>query len=182
MNLRLSSADIVSVFRGSAMFHFRFLLPVMLALLLPALSFAKDQKRSIVDPANKQQFAEQAAAIRDAMKRGGRFQYLTVDELNSVNEQLDAIAAMLQRRETERFGSDEQLDLLQAQENANAILTRRDGDSLICERRAPTGSNFKIKKCVTYTEHMRTREDTQQTFSDQIRRPPADFCNIPGKC
>ncbi|WP_313914879.1 hypothetical protein [Tahibacter sp.] len=164
------------------MFHLRFVLPLMLALLVPALSFAKDQKRSIVDPADKQQFADQAAAIRDAMKPGGRFQYLTVEERKAVNEHFDAIAAMLERRETERFGSDEQLDLLQAQENANAILTRRDGDRLICERRAPTGSNFKIKKCVTYTEHMKSRDETQQTFSDQIRRTPADFCNIPGKC
>lgn len=164
------------------MFHLRIVLPFMLALLLPALSLARDQKRSIVDPADKQQFADQAAAIRDAMKPGGRFQYLTVEERAVVNEHFGVIAAMLERRETERFGSDEQLDLLQAQENANAILTRRDGDRLICERRSPTGSNFKIKKCVTYTEHMKARDETQQVFSDQIRRTQADFCNIPEKC
>jgi len=163
------------------MFRLRFVLTAMLALL-PALSFAKDQKPSIVDPSSKQRFADQVAAIRDAMKPGGRFQYQTAEERTAVNEHLDAIAAMRERRETERFGSDEQLDLLQAQENDNAILTGRDGDRLICERRAPTGSNFKTKKCVTYTEHMRTRVETQQTFSDQIRRTPADFCNIPGKC
>lgn len=164
------------------MFLLRFVLPVMLALLIPALSFAKDRNRSIVDPSNRQQFADQTAAIREAMKPGGRFQYLTVEERTALDQHFDAITALLERRETQRFGSDEQLDLLQAQENANAILNRRDGDRLICERRAPTGSNFKIKKCVTYTEHMKTRDETQQTFSDQIRRTPADFCNIPGKC
>lgn len=164
------------------MFRLRLILPLVFALVLPVLSFAKDQKRSIVDPADRQQFADQVAAIRDAMKPGGRFQYLTVEERNAVNEHLDAIAVMLERRETQRFGSDEQLDLLQAQENANAILTRRDGDRLICERRAPTGSNFKIKKCVTYTEHMKTRDETQQAFSDHMRRPPADFCRDPAKC
>jgi len=88
------------------MFHFRFVLPVLLALLLPGLSLAKDQKRLIVDPANRPQFAEQVAAIRDAMKPGGRFQYLTGEERDSVNEHLDAITAMLKRREAERFGSD----------------------------------------------------------------------------
>lgn len=151
-------------------------------LLLPLLSFAKDKDKRIIQAANRAQFAELTASIREEMKPDGRFQFLTETERASVNLYLDTIAGTLAKGDPDTLHYDEKMELLAVQENANAILTQRDGNRMICERRSPTGSHFKVKKCMTYAEHVRTREDAQRDFSDNMRRPPADYCMDPKKC
>lgn len=158
-------------------------LVILAALLLsPLLSSAKDGDKSIIQAANRAQFAELTASIREEMQPQGRFQFVTETERTSVNQYLDTIAGILAQGDPDTLHYDVKMDLLAAQENANAILTQRDGNRMICERRSPTGSHFKVKKCMTYAEQVKLREDAQKDFSDNKRSSPARACGNPNQC
>jgi hypothetical protein len=156
---------------------------VLAALTLtPGLGQAKESSLPIVDAERQERFADQAAAIRQEMKPGGRFEYVTGQERNEVERQLDTIAALLEKRAGNRLGDNDQLDLLAAQETANAILTQRDGRRLICDWTAPTGSNRKIKQCITYADRMSAHKETRRMMMDNMRKSPAESCYDPTKC
>ncbi|HWU52899.1 MAG TPA: hypothetical protein VN153_08795 [Tahibacter sp.] len=147
-----------------------------LALLSSAPAWAKDKDPStrFVDVAKQEQFADQADAIRQEMKAGGRFEYVNAAERRQVEEQLDAIAAVLRKRAGAKLDDDDQLEIYAAQETANAILTQRDGRRMICEYSAPTGSNRKVKQCVTYADRMRAHAESRNYMRENFgKSPPA---------
>lgn len=156
----------------------------VLAVLMLASGqlLAKESSLPIVDAARQDSFADQAAAIRQEMKPGGRFEYVTAQERHEVDRQLDAIAALLDKRAGSRLSDNDQLDLLAAQETANAILTQRDGRRLICDYTAPTGSNRKVKQCITYADRMSASKETRRMMMDNMRKSPAESCYDPAKC
>jgi hypothetical protein len=151
-------------------------------VLLPGHLFAKESSLPIVDAERQESFADQAAAIRQEMKPGGRFEYVTAQERHEVDRQLDTIKALLEKRAGERLSENDQLDLLAAQETANAILTQRDGRRLICDYTAPTGSNRKVKQCITYADRMSSHKETRRMMMDNMRKSPAESCYDPTKC
>ncbi|HSX60443.1 MAG TPA: hypothetical protein VLF18_09620 [Tahibacter sp.] len=158
-------------------------LSLLAALILsPGHLLARESSQPIVDAARQERFADQAAAIRQEMKPGGRFEYVNAQERQEVDAQLDRIAALLDKRDGERLGDNDQLDLLAAQETANAILTQRDGRRLICDWTAPTGSNRKIKQCITYADRMGAHKETRRMMMDNLRKSPAESCYDPAKC
>lgn len=149
---------------------------------LPGLVLAKESSQPIVDAERQERFADQAAAIRQEMKPGGRFEYVTAQERREVDQQLDLIAALLEKRTGDRLSDNDQLDLLAAQETANAILTQRDGRRLICDWTAPTGSNRKVKQCISYADRMGAHKETRRMMMDNLRKSPAESCYDPTKC
>jgi hypothetical protein len=161
----------------------RTLLLLSLALLLPTLSAsAKDNSERFVDVEKQQKFEDQTLAIHQEMKPGGRFEFTTPEERRQVDEQLATITALLQKRSGSSLDDDDQLEIYAAQETANAILTRRDGRRLICEFSAPTGSNRKVKQCVTYADRMSAHKETRRMMFDNTRKSPAESCYDPLKC
>lgn len=62
------------------------------------------------------------------------------------------------------------LRLFNDQEEVNAILTRRDGQQLVCENVAPVGSHIQRKTCATYREIQMRQQDTQKYLYDSQRR------------
>jgi hypothetical protein len=131
-----------------------------------------------LDPAlqavTKEKFDDQAAAIRQQMKAGGRWEFVDTAERASVNSRLDEIAALLATSSSaDELNREQKAKLLQAQEDVNAILTKKDGRRLICQQVAPTGSNRKQKQCSTFAERERQRRDSRdflrQTGDDGIR-------------
>lgn len=145
---------------------------VGLALSMGAMAAEK------LDPAlqavTKEKFDDQAAAIRQQMKPGGRWEFVDSQERSQVNARLDEIAALLATAASaEELGRDSKGKLLEAQEDVNAILTKKDGRRLICQQVAPTGSNRKQKQCSTFAERERQRRDSRdflrQTGDDGIR-------------
>lgn len=184
MPLASASVDTFGIQGNSVMRLSRFILLVTFTALLlsPLLTFAKEKDKHIIKAVQREQFTDLVTMIRKEMEDGGRFEFVTPAERAEVNQHLDTIAEKLAKGDLESLHHDEKIDVLAAQENANAILTRRDGNRMICERRSPTGSHFKVKKCMTYAEHVRAREEAQKDFSDNMRRPPADFCMDPKVC
>ncbi|WP_257388720.1 hypothetical protein [Tahibacter caeni] len=159
-------------------------LSVLLAVavfLLPASGHAakNDDGTRFIDTAHQERFADQAAAIRQQMKTGGRFEYVSAAERQDVERQLALIENLLAKRGGQLSDND-QLDLLAAQETANAILTQRDGRRLICEYSAPTGSNRKVKQCVTLADRMRAQKETRNYLRETLGKSPSAGEQIDG--
>ena len=118
-------------------------------------------------------FAEQAQTVRTAMEQGGRFAEISSSNKSRVNELLVQIASLLSRGSFTALPVADQTEMINAQEEANAILTKNDGERLICTHERPTGTKFKQKVCRTAAEIAeRRRVDTDQTnFSRGVPRP-----------
>lgn len=152
-----------------------------LALLLPTLpAAAKENSERFIDVEKQQAFEEQTVAIRQEMKPGGRFEFTTPEERRQLDEQLAIIAALLHKRTGARPDDDDQLEIYAAQENANAILTQRDGRRLICEFSAPTGSNRKVKQCVTYADRVRAHKESRNYLRETMSKSPGAGEKIEG--
>ena len=146
------------------------------ALFLPlACGAAKPEAEKHIDVARQERFDDQAAAIRQQMKAGGRFEFLSGLERAEVEKQLDAIAAIFAANPAGSLSEDQQLDAYAAQETANSILTQKDGRRLICEYTAPTGSNRKVKQCMTYAERTRAHKESQNTMRDNLHKNSPDI-------
>jgi hypothetical protein len=154
------------------------------ALIVPlgCIAAKNEDSKTFVNAQKQEQFADQAAAIRQEMNSGGRFEYVTATERQDVEKQLDTIASLLNKDGDQRLSDNDQLDLLAAQETANAILTQRDGRRLICEFTAPTGSNRKVKQCITYADRVGAHKESRRMMFDNIRKSPAESCYDPTQC
>jgi hypothetical protein len=156
------------------------MLPILLVLLTCLPAGAKDNSERFVDVGKQQKFEDQALAIRQEMKPGGRFEFTTPEERRQVDEQLATITALLQKRSGSSLDDDDQLDIYAAQETANAILTQRDGRRLICEFSAPTGSNRKVKQCVTYADRMKAHKESRNYLRETMGKSPSAGEKIDG--
>lgn len=155
-------------------------LPMLVALLACLPAVAKDKSERFVDVEKQQKFEDQAMAIRQEMKPGGRFEFTTPEERRQVDEQLATITALLQKRSGSSLDDDDQLEIYAAQENANAILTQRDGRRLVCEFSAPTGSNRKVKQCVTYADRMKAHKESRNYLRETMGKSPSAGEKIDG--
>lgn len=141
-----------------------------------ALSFGATAEPKL-DPAlqatTKEKFEDQAAAIRSQMKSGGRWEFVDTNERATVERRLDEIAALMVNvgsgSSADELSSGDRAKLLEAQEDVNAILTKKDGRRLICQNVAPTGSNRKQKQCVTFAERERERRESQNFLRNEVR-------------
>lgn len=120
-------------------------------------------------------FEKDAAGLREAM-RTGRFSLMTEREKANVALDLDEVGQLLKAKgSVDSLNEIERVQLINAQERANATLLKNDGDRLICEYRRPTGSNRKEKFCTTVLQARRAREESRQAAENII------FQGKPGK-
>ncbi|MFC4820828.1 hypothetical protein [Dokdonella ginsengisoli] len=119
------------------------------------------------------QFAEQATKVRDGMRPNGQYGNIGVSDRNAVEADLNRIAELLARKGSASALSDgEQVDLANAQERINAVLTRNDGDRLVCTYERRSGSNFKYKNCMTASQRERTRQQSMDGMDRLTRQQP----------
>lgn len=134
---------------------------------------AKKQDEKVIVADTKDAFTEQAAGVRSQMEQGGRYEFVTPDERRKVEARLNEMAAIFAQGDVATLPKAKIADLYVAQEDANAILTRRDGRRLICERVKIVGSHMKSQQCITYAEQERGRRVTQDALRNNAR--PADY-------
>jgi hypothetical protein len=136
-----------------------------------ALSMGAMAAEKKLDPAlqavTKEKFDDQSAAIRQQMKPGGRWEFVDADERSRVNGRLDEISGLLATAASvDELSRENKGKLLEAQEDVNAVLTKKDGRRLICQQVTPTGSNRKQKQCSTFAEQERERRDARTFMRD----------------
>lgn len=139
------------------------LLGIALAAIMAMPGIAEAKKAAKADEAiqatTSAAFAEQAAGVRKEMEPGGRYDQITSEERMRVEKNLDTITQLFEERnELSAMNDHQKTKLINAQEDANAILTKNDDDRLICKLERRTGSNFKEKHCMTVKEARRLRE------------------------
>ena len=119
-------------------------------------------------------FAVQAAMVRKDMGPDGRYREVSADERRVVEAELEKIEGLLQRKgSATRLNDSEQVELVNAQEHINAVLTKKDGDRLICTMEPRTGTKFKMKTCMTASQREERRRKSVRGYEDDLKRGSA---------
>ncbi|MDQ2971425.1 MAG: hypothetical protein ABIY40_05830 [Rhodanobacteraceae bacterium] len=141
------------------------------AMLLTGSAFASNDK-AVVKADNKDDFTAVAAAIRQQDGPGGRWEYMSRKERGDIDQRLNDMQSLFDKYGTvAKMDDASKTQLFNDQEAVNEILTKRDGDRLVCERETPTGSNIPKKVCRTYAEIQREHSDAQRYFQDNLNSP-----------
>lgn len=157
----------------------RRLIPALLVAATMAIGFALPNdadgrtrpKTWTFDASSGADFEAQAAEVRKEMGTDGRYGAISVDDRKAVEADLDRIEALLGPKDSPaRLNDQQQVDLINAQERINAVLTKNDGNRLICTMEQRTGTRFKEKVCVTQRERDKIREDSQKAYRDTLMK------------
>ena len=110
----------------------------------------------------KDDFEAVQAAVKQQMQPGKRWGYIDPTDRGSVDQRFADMQALF-----DKYGTVDKMDglaktrLLDDQNAINEALARNDGNRLICQRVAPTGSHITKTVCMTLSE-MRLREQNDK--------------------
>jgi len=136
-----------------------------------AAAMASDQvieKPVVADTPEK--FAQTAGQIRAEMNAGGRYEFINPGDKGKVETDLNSIGAMLQKSgAVAAMSQEDKVRLFNTQEHLNGLLTHSDSNRLVCERRAPVGTNIPLNTCKTVGEIEKNRRDSQKYMQDHAQ-------------
>lgn len=127
----------------------------------------EDHGKPVVKADTADNFAAIVAAVHQQMQPLGRWQYIDKQERATIDGSFADMQSLY-----DKFGSVDKMDqtararLLADQNTVNAILTRKDGDRLICRSMLPVGSHLPVKTCKTYAQIQAEQNNAQ----DYLRR------------
>jgi hypothetical protein len=153
---------------SSKLIHLAAVAVVGVVLGMAAATAAAKRPESLVHVApatTPEAFAKQAAEVRASMRGNGRYSGISTADRGQVEEDIATIEELLGARGSlENLTGREEVELINAQEEANALLTENDGDRLICRYEKKTGTHFREKYCITASEQARQRNENQTAF------------------
>lgn len=124
--------------------------------------------RTRVEPAR---FGQLVEVLRTEMGPGGRFAYVTTAERDRIEHSLDRMRVALDGKATLADLDDrDRLAVFNAQEEVNSILTRRDAERVVCDRRPLPGSHRKETVCETYGDRMARIKGSREQVERLNRR------------
>ena len=153
-------------------------LGAMLALAACGVFSGSVAARTMDQPWNtavtSEAFEAQVARVHAEMAPKGRYDSITATDRAAVDADFERIGALLRGKESGKpFTDRDQLELANAQERINALLTRNDGDRLVCGLEQRTGTKFKQKVCLTVREREAIRRGSQEGYQREFRRGSA---------
>jgi hypothetical protein len=108
-------------------------------------------------------FAEQTQRIHEDMQVGGRYEFTSPTDRKRVDVLLGQMASLLQSAgSVDAMNHDMRITLFNDQEEVNGILKHNDSNRLVCESRAPIGSNILRTTCHTYGQIQTTARNTKE--------------------
>ena len=132
-----------------------------------AMAAMPKKPEPVIGKLDPTQFPALAALIRGEMGPGGRWEYMKAKERMTIEVSLDTMERTLAgHQDVAELTEYEKVEVLNAQEQINAILTRRDKDRLICERRKIVGSQLPQNVCETYGEKVRRNAEAKERYFD----------------
>jgi len=151
----------------------RFVLMSLVALATTSSITAKENyKEQAVKADTKEAFTQVAATVRKEMEDGGRYEYVKPKERVQVEQNLDVMGALFDKYGTVQAMTEQtKIELFNAQESVNSVLTLRDRDRVICKKDAPLGSHIPIVSCHTYGQAEDAQRGTQRQLDDW-KHPP----------
>ena len=119
------------------------------------------EKPVLADTPDK--FAEQTQRIHEDMQTGGRYEFTSPTDRQRVDTLLGHMANLLQTAgSVEAMNHDTRIVLFNTQEEVNGILKHNDSNRLVCESRAPIGSNILRTVCHTHGQIETTARNTKE--------------------
>jgi hypothetical protein len=113
-------------------------------------------------------FHKESGEIRNQMHPGGRYEFLKNDERAKIDARLGTMEGILQKNADKNdLSGNDKMAMLNAQEEINSILKHNDTNRLVCESRAPLGSNLPVKTCRTYGEIERQRGEAGRVMEEK---------------
>ncbi|MCW5578511.1 MAG: hypothetical protein KIS89_07700 [Dokdonella sp.] len=145
-------------------------LALLACLAVPgALAFARTADQPWPSSVDAAQFAEQAAAVQEEMKPGGRFGAIGAADRSEVERNLGVVQKLFDERgAASRMNNREQVQLANAQEKINALLTGNDDERLICTLEQRSGTHFKTKICQTARQRREVTRQSQEGYQRQL--------------
>lgn len=129
----------------------------------PTTAIPQEDGKPVVKADSKENFEAVVAAIHQQMQPGGRWQYIDASERATIDGSFADMGKLY-----DQFGSVDKMDqaakvrLLADQSTVNAILTKKDGDRLICQTMMPVGSHLPVKTCKTYAQIQAEQNGAQE--------------------
>ena len=133
----------------------------------PMTAVPEENGKPVVKADSKENFETIVAAIHQQMQPGGRWQFIDNNERATVDNSFADMSKLY-----DQFGSVDKMDqaakirLLADQSTVNAILTKKDGDRLICQSEMPVGSHLPVKTCKTYAQIQAEQRGAQQALQN----------------
>lgn len=117
-------------------------------LLATAAALAAQPSGNPLDISTPQSFREQAAQVRAGLGPGGEYAFLSTQDRARVEQEISTMDAMFQRYgNIEAMGGAGRVELYNAQESVNGILTRGRSGTTRCAWAEPTGSHIPRTLC-----------------------------------
>src|SRR5579863_1573127 len=147
---------------------------VLLQAFCATAGFAADSdakvKENPVAANTPEKFAQTAEQVRAEMSTGGRYEFINPGDKGKVETDLNSIGAMLQKSGgVATMSQEDKVRLFNTQEHLNGLLTHSDSNRLVCERRAPVGTNIPLNTCKTVGEIEKNRRDSQKYMQDHAQ-------------
>ncbi|MEO8672440.1 MAG: hypothetical protein ABI411_14075 [Tahibacter sp.] len=140
---------------------------MLCASAVSPLAMADQKPDPALRAASKESFDGQSAAILAQMKAGERWEFVTAAERKIIERRLDEISTLLGGAESlDTLSPDQKGRLLVAQEDVNAILTKKDGNRIICLKEAPIGSHRRELRCETFANREHERVESRKYMHD----------------
>ena len=147
--------------------HAKTLVVVLLLAFCGLAAAAKYDATQVVTARTKAEFAQQATQVRKELQAGGRYEFVQVTERVTVERRLSEIQSLFDAYvEGTRLQDTQLMALLNAQEEINGILTKRDGQRLVCAVTTPTGSHRTVNNCKRYSDVERSHRDNEKAMRD----------------
>ncbi len=125
-------------------------------------------------------FNQESAKIREQMQPGGIYGFMKTTDKTRVENRLADMQKLLQDHAADSgLGQNDKIALANAQEEVNGLLRHNDMNRLVCERRAPVGTNIPVTTCRTFGEIEEARHDAMKSMSDAngLARPQRERSN-----
>jgi hypothetical protein len=143
---------------------------VLLFAAFAITAAAADKPEPAVNADTKERFATVSSWVQQEMRPGGRYEHITSSERSTVEAKLAEMGGLLDKHGTVAEMNDtEKTEMFNSQEQVNAILTKRDGDRLICKSVAPVGSHIPVTTCRTARQMESEQRDARTYIEDPSR-------------
>ena len=153
--------------------NFKWMVGVM-AVLVSFAVFGKDDSSKepavtvVTDPVA---FKAVTAYLEKQMSTGGRYEFIKQDEHKRIDADLQKIQALLEKQAGgATLSQSETAAQMTAQNEANAIFSKRDGERVVCESVTPIGSHLPKNTCVTFAEQQRRHQNSADYLRLQQNR------------
>lgn len=125
----------------------------------------------VVKADTKDDFEAVAAAIHKQMEPGGRWQFVSARERSTIDGNFADMQKFYdQYGSVDKMNASAKMQLAMDQSSINAILTRKDGNKLICQDVIPVGSHLPVRTCKTYAQLEEEQRNTQNQLMQKTQQ------------